>query len=182
MRKIALVLIALCCCVPASAAVGGNVITVGGRIGPLQIDKSSRTDVIAYAGKPDAEVKERVLGFPNYDALGYECSPNESVDALSMGNNGPFCRTIYIVDVPSKKLEDFFTSDSRFREARGVRIGTAASVAERLLRTKIDRNCLTVLKVESPTANLRINFTGGRADAFALHSPRRTSGLFHCMA
>ena len=41
---------------------------------------------------------------------------------------------------------------------------------------------LAVIKVDSGTALLRVNFTNGKADAFALHSPYRTSGLFHCMA
>ena len=181
MKRLVLVLLAACC-VSASAAVGGNVITVGGRIGPLQIDKSGRAEVLAYAGKPDAEVKERVLGFPAYDALGYECSTKEAADNLSMGNDGPFCRTIFIVDISSHKLEDFFTSDARYQEDRGVRIGTPAAAAQRLLHTTIDHKCLSVLKVESGKALLRISFTGGKADAFALHSPNRTSGLFHCMA
>jgi hypothetical protein len=181
MKRLVLLLL-VASCVPASAAVGGNVLTVGGRIGPLQIDKSGRTDVIAYAGKPDAEIKERVLGFPAYDALGYECSTKEAADNLSMGNDGPFCRTIFIVEVSSHKLEDFFTSDARYREARGVRIGTPAAIAQRLLHARIDHGCLSVLKVDGGAALLRVNFTAGKADAFALHSPNRTSGLFHCMA
>jgi len=181
MKRLVLLLL-VACCVPASAAVGENVITVGGRIGPLQIGKSGRADVIAYAGKPDAEVHERVLGFPSYDALGYECSSKEASDNLSMGNDGPFCRTIFIVDVSSHTLEDFFTSDARYRVDRGVRIGTPAATAQRLLRTKIDHNCLAVLKLDGGAALLRVSFTGGKADAFALHSPNRTSGLFHCMA
>jgi hypothetical protein len=181
MKRLVLLLL-VACCVPASAAVGGNVITVGGRIGPLKIDQSSRTDVVAYAGKPDSEVRERVLGFRSYDALGYACSTKEAADNLSMGNNGPFCRTIFIVDVSSHKLEDFFTSDARYRVDRGVQIGTPAATAQRLLRTTIDHSCLSVLKLDGGAALLRIDFTGGKADAFALHSPNRTSGIFHCMA
>ena len=169
-------------CGSAGASGGSGVITVGGQIGPLQIDKSRLADVVAFAGNPDAETRERVLGFPNYDGLGYGCSTTESASTFPLGNNGPFCRTIFFIDIAHHTLEDFVTTSAAYHEKRGVRIGTSVADAQRLLHNTVDRSCLVVLKAESGTAALRINFTGGRADTFVLHSLKRTAGLFHCTA
>ena len=38
-----------------AASSGSRVVTAAGRIGPLQVDKSTRAAVIAFAGAPDAE-------------------------------------------------------------------------------------------------------------------------------
>ena len=38
------------------------MLTVGGKIGPLQIDKSNRAAVVAFAGKPDEEVQSITYG------------------------------------------------------------------------------------------------------------------------
>jgi hypothetical protein len=166
----------------ARANGGSGVITVGGKVGPLQIDKSNRADVIAFAGKPDEEVTQRVLGFSNYDALGYGCSTKETADNFPIGNSGPFCRTVFFVEINHHALEDFVTTSASYHEIRGVRIGTSVSVAQRLLHNKVDRSCFVVLKASSGTALLRINFTGGKADTFVLHSLKRTAGLFNCTA
>jgi hypothetical protein len=166
----------------ARATGGSGVITVGGQIGKLQIDKSTRADVIAFAGKPDHESSERVLGFAHYDALGYDCSTTENADNFPLGNGGPFCATAFFVDTSHHTLEDFVTSSAAYREKRGVRIGTSVADAQRLLHNTVSRSCLVVLKASSATAALRINFTGGRVDTFVLHSLKRTAGLFHCTA
>jgi hypothetical protein len=166
----------------AQAAGGNGVISAAGVVGKLQIDKSTRADVLAFAGKPDAEVNnERVFGYHSYDAVGYDCSDKEANDNFTLGNSGPYCKTMFVIDIPSHSLEDFATTSSAYH-VRGVSIGTAVSAAQRALRTKVDRSCLVVLKTETAKAKLRIDFVGGRADAFAVHSLRRTSGLFHCMA
>jgi hypothetical protein len=169
-------------CGSAGASGGSGVITVGGQIGRLQIDKSTRADVIAFAGNPDAESNERVLGFAHYTALGYDCSTTEAEDNFPLGNGGPFCRTVFFVDTSHHTLEDFVTTSAAYHEKRGVRIGTSTADAERLLHNKVSRSCLVVLRVESLTAKLRINFTRGHADTFVVHSLKRTAGLFHCTA
>ena len=169
-------------CGSAGASGGSGVITVGGQIGPLQIDKSRRPAVIAFAGNPDAETFERVLGFARYDALGYDCSTTETAATFPIGNSGPFCRTVFFIDIAHHTLEDFVTTSASYHEKRGVRIGTSVADAQRLLHNRVDRNCLVVLKASSGTAALRISFTGGRADTFVLHSLKRTAGLFHCTA
>jgi hypothetical protein len=181
--RIVLVLAALALsCAVAQAAGGDGVISASGVVGKLQIDKSTRAEVLAFAGKPDAEVNnERVFGYRSYDAVGYDCSDRQANDNFTLGNSGPYCKTMFVIDIPSHTLEDFATTTSSYHVS-GVSIGTSVSAAQRALRTKVDRSCLVVLKTETAKAKLRIDFVGRHADAFAVHSLRRTSGLFHCMA
>jgi hypothetical protein len=164
----------------AGAAGGSGVVAVTGQVGKLQIDKSNRADVVAFAGSPDVEVKQRVLGFPSYDALGYDCSDTESANNFPIGNSGPYCVTIFFTDIASHSLEDFVSSSDSYHERSGVRIGTSVSDAQRLLKRQVSRSCGVVLKVDGTKAALRINFTGGHADTFVLHSLKRTAGLFNC--
>jgi hypothetical protein len=175
-------LLALAFSASAGAVAGGSgVISVAGRVGQLQIDKSSRADVVGFAGNPDAEIRERVLGFSNYDALGYDCSTTPAGSFFTLGNSGPYCRTVFYVDIKSHTLEDFVTTDAGYHESHGIRIGTTASAAQRLTHTQVSRNCLVVLHLRSQKASLSINFGGGKADTFAIHSNLRTSGLFNCL-
>ena len=164
----------------AAAAGGSGVVAVTGQVGKLQIDKSNRADVLAFAGTPDVEVKQRVLGFPSYDALGYDCSDTETANNFPIGNSGPYCVTIFFTDIASHSLEDFVSSSASYHERSGVRIGTSVADAQRLLKRQVLRGCGVVLKVDGAKAALRINFTNGHADTFVLHSLKRTAGLFNC--
>jgi hypothetical protein len=164
----------------ANATGGSGIVAVTGQVGKLQIDKSDRAAVLAFAGTPDQEIRQRVLGFPSYDALGYDCSDTESADNFPIGNSGPYCVTIFFVDIGSHSLEDFVSSSATYRERNGVRIGTSVTDAQRLLKRQVSRSCGVVLKVDGAKAALRINFTHGHADTFVLHSLKRTAGLFNC--
>lgn len=166
----------------ASAAGGSGIVAVTGQVGKLQIDKSERAAVIAFAGTPDQEIRQRVLGFPSYDALGYDCSDTESANNFPIGNSGPYCVTIFFINIASHSLEDFVTSSAAYHERNGVRIGTSVSDAQRLLKRQVSRSCGVVLKVDGAKATLRVNFTNGHADTLVLHSRKRTSGLFNCTA
>ena len=164
----------------AGAAGGSGAISVTGTIGKVQIDKSNRAAVIAFAGAPDVEVKQRVLGFPSYDALGYDCSDTESASNFPIGNSGPYCVTIFFTDIASHSLEDFVSSSTSYHERHGVGIGTSVSDAQRLLHRQVSRSCGVVMKIDGAQAALRINFTNGHADTLVLHSLKRTAGLFNC--
>ena len=172
-------------CAPAAAAGvagGAGTLTVGGKIGPLQIDKSNRAAVVAFAGKPDAEVQSVVYQLAKYDALGYGCSTTSANDNFPLGNDGPYCQTAFFIDKTTQTIEDFITTSGNYHLSHGIRIGTTLSAAQRLLHTRADRSCLVVLKLDGPNALFRISFTGGKADTFVLHSPQRTAGLFNCTA
>jgi len=173
----------LCAPVGAAGVVGGaGKITVGGKIGPLQIDKSNRAAVVAFAGKPDAEIQSITYGLSKYDALGYGCSTTSANDNFTLGNDGPYCQTVFFIDVAHKSLEDFITTSSSYHLSDGIHIGSTISAAQRALHARVDRSCLAVLKVDGAHALFRISFTGGKADTFVLHSTQRTAGLFNCTA
>ena len=175
--------VVLCAPVGAAGVLGGaGTLTVGGKVGPLQIDKSNRAAVVAFAGKPDAEVQSITYGLSKYDALGYGCSTTSANDNFTLGNDGPYCQTVFFIDTAHKTLEDFITTSSGYHLTNGIRIGTTVSAAQRLLHQRADRSCLVVLKVDGPNALFRISFTGGKADTFVLHSTQRTAGLFNCTA
>ena len=169
-------------CISAGAAGGSGVVSVNGVIGPLQVNKSNRAAVVAFAGQPDQEIKERVLGFGAYDALGYDCQDTETDFNVTLGNSGPYCKTAYFIDSSSHALEDFFTTSDGFRESHGVRIGTTASAAQKLTHQSVSHRCLAVIRLQTGKASLRIGFKNGKATTFVVHSLRRTSGIFNCLA
>src|SRR5437764_15099645 len=50
------------------------VISAGGQIGPLRMDRSNQAAVVSFAGKPDAERQGgEGGGFAGFTAVGYGC-------------------------------------------------------------------------------------------------------------
>ncbi len=75
--RIAILVVTTCAflwCAPvalrASRGASKNV-TTSGYVGPLRLHRSTRADVIAFAGTPESERQSSVYGV---DELGYECS------------------------------------------------------------------------------------------------------------
>jgi len=158
------------------------------------MDQSDRAAVIAFAGRPDAEKRGR--GVAPYDALGYDCGSKRSEQTYPLVPDPygpPECRTVFWIDVPSGRLENFFTSDSRYVEAHGVRIGMPTARAERLLHRRLFEGCSTNFYLPSARdRTLTIAFRGGVAPhwrhvigghvfAFVLHSRRRDAYVFDCL-
>jgi hypothetical protein len=106
-------------------------LTQTGRIGPLRTDVSTRADVIAFAGPPDAEQPGRYSIFNPYRALGYDCSKKR--DYGWPLDNRTWCKTVFFVNRRTGRLGDFYTESSRYYERDGVHIGTPTARAERLL-------------------------------------------------
>jgi hypothetical protein len=182
-----------------------TVISQTGRIGPLHMDRTTPADVIAFAGRPDAErtgAEGIGPGVPRFRALGYGCSkkPNDAAFGLvypSNGRPGPFCRTVFWINQQTGRLGDFYTASARYSEAHGVRIGMRTEKAERLLHKRVDSGCSDLIYLGRPHADLTIEFNGGtqqtvagstaltilggHVEAFALHGPRSEVGVFDCM-
>src|SRR4051794_33116110 len=93
--------VALAQCPSGSGSPGRRVIvTAGGRIGPLHIDQSDRTAVIAFAGKPDSEVRGRYAApYTPFDALGYGCAGKPATDR----GGDPLCESVFYLDVATGK-------------------------------------------------------------------------------
>jgi hypothetical protein len=168
------------------------VVTAKGRIGPLHLDRSNRAAIIAFAGRPDTERTGQEFDSPRYYALGYRCAKKEAPDRFPITAGGPQCRTIFFLNRRTGRLETFFTTEPRYSEGHGVRIGTASSAAERLLHKRLSEGCETNIYLSSPTGSLTIAFAGGKAGrhlhvtgahvfAFVLHSRHRDAGVFDCL-
>jgi len=168
------------------------------------MDRTTRADVIALAGRPDAErAGEGIgLGVPRFRALGYGCSKKPTDDAFGLvyppnGRPGPFCQTVFWINQQTGRLGDFYTASGRYSEAHGVRIGMRTEKAEHLLHKRVDSGCSDLIYLGRPHADLTIEFNGGtqrtvpgstaltivggHVEAFALHGPRSELGVFDCM-
>jgi hypothetical protein len=183
----------------------GAVISQTGRIGPLRLDRSTRADVIAFAGRPDAERRgaEGIgPGAQAFRALGYDCSDKSNDDAFGLayppnGHAGPFCRTVFWINRRTGRLGDFYTTSPRYSESHGVRIGMKTAEAERLTHERAYVGCGESIFVGPGGRDLTIAFdggtprklpssnglhlVGGHVAAFALHGRRSDIGVFDCL-
>jgi hypothetical protein len=171
------------------------VLTQTGRIGPLRMDVSTGADVIAFAGRPDAERPGRYSGAAPYRALGYDCSKKRDYGwAL---DDRTWCKTVFFVNQRTGRLGNFYTESSRYYERHGVRIGTPTAKAERLLHKLVYVGCEANIELGA-MRGLTVAFTGGRAKrlrgstdglhlidghvfAFALHGGHSDLGVFDCL-
>jgi hypothetical protein len=157
------------------------------------IDRSSQANVIAAVGKPTAEKRGQVSGSLPYRALGYDCNVVKKAYGEPLTKDGPYCRTVFFIDLASGVLETFFTEGAGYVEGHGVHIGMATADAERLLHMRVTQGCETNLYLTSKTASLTIAFegghvhlpntavVGGRVYAFVLHGRKHDAGVFDCL-
>jgi hypothetical protein len=165
-------------------------VRVTGQIGPLHVDRSNRSAVVAFAGKPDAVVAGRAPGYFPYRALGYDCARRLN-GGVQLARHAPVCRTAFFFDRRSGNLETFYTSSPEYTEGHGVRIGMRQAEVERLLRQRLVFGCTAALHFESPTGSLSIEFGGGTENGttikgahvtdFVAHGHRRDAGIFDCV-
>jgi hypothetical protein len=173
-----------------------------GHIGPLRLNHSKRDDVIAFAGRPEAEWRwpgtggsALASGYPPYRALGYDCAGNVArTRVLPPGVYPdaylPACRTIFFINSKTGGLMSFLTTDPRYSESHGVRVGMPTAVAERLLHKRVYAiGCnYADLSFGGYATLLLIQFTGGVAKPphYALIGGHvgdfhvSTLGLFDC--
>jgi hypothetical protein len=141
MRRVSVLLLAAAatgCGSSHRSASGRVVVSARGRIGPLQVDRSTRADVISFAGRPQSERCGRYARpYLPFDALGYECKRNGATDKAGV----PGCKTVFYVDPRGGKLELLYTEDRRYVDPHGVHPGTRARSAERLAAAADMRGC-----------------------------------------
>ena len=140
---------------------GSVTVSATGRIGPLHLDRSDRDNVIAFAGRPDAERDGEEFDSVPYRALGYDCSEKSVPERWPLLRRGPYCRTVYFINTRKGKLGTFFTSSSDYVERHGVRVGMRSAVAERRLHKHLTAGCEENLYLESRAAALTVAFSGG---------------------
>ena len=109
-----------------------------GRVGPLKFNRSTRAQVVAFAGKPTSELRGRMgPGLPAVDALYYGCHHT----AKERVGEDFSCRTIIWVSRRTGRFIDFWTRDPRYVTATGVHVGTPTAGAERALHTTAQVGC-----------------------------------------
>jgi hypothetical protein len=172
----------------ADARAPSTTLTANSRIGALRIDVSTRRQIVAAAGRPDAERVGRFNDSRRYRALGYGCSTNKTDLAWPLLARGPYCRTVFFIDPRGGRLGALNTTSSRFHEAHGVRIGTETATAERLLHRTVYVGCEDNMYLPE----LTVAFTGGHRGrggrlvgghvyAFAMNGKKHDVGVFDCL-
>src|SRR5919197_6734446 len=127
----------------------------------LQLDRSDRAAVIAFAGQPDAERSGGDPGgFARFDELGYDCAKGRKPGPLPDAGE-PNCRTLFFINTKTGRLGTFFTTSPRYVEQHGVRIAMSQAAAERLLHKRLTVGCETNIYLYGRAATLTIAFTGG---------------------
>jgi len=127
-RALAIVAIGLAAGCAGSAPPSWKVLP-DGRIGPLQIDVSTETQVRRYAGKPFEVQREFWPGKKGQfgRTLDYRC--------------GPHCITSYSINNRTGRLSDYWTQSPRFVTERGSHPGMSATHAARAEGKKLVPGC-----------------------------------------
>jgi len=147
------------------------------------VGKSSRADVISFAGTPESERHGRYTDFPAYDALGYGCKRRPATDKAGV----PRCKTVFYVDSKSGKLALLYTEDERYVDLHGVHVGTRTTVATSLLRRRAFEGCFSGFRFETKRAFLVMWLEGGHAligdhvGFLVVHSRRFNPGVLDCI-
>ncbi|HJQ74591.1 MAG TPA: hypothetical protein VJ814_06880 [Gaiellaceae bacterium] len=149
-----------------------------GAIGPLQMNRSTLAQVVAYAGEPSVLRAARGDGQTRYRVLGYACRPGAGTEKY--WSSYPIaCRTaFYLV---GGRLSLFITQDPRFAEAAGVGIGTPTKRAEQLLHQRAFSGCVSGIRLQGKRAwtTVALGGGGGRVVGFYLHG-LRSPGVTDC--
>lgn len=124
---------------------GAGNVTISGQVGPLRLHRSTRADVIAFAGAPDSEQKAPIY---KVDELGYDCS---TLDGQ------PDCKTTFYISLSSGKLIEFSTASVNYTALGRIHIGTSTRQAEKVAHKRATSGCLNAIYVLNPRA--KITFT-----------------------
>jgi hypothetical protein len=112
------------------------LVTRTGGVGQLQLGASTEAEVRADAGAPDATGRStfEVPSRPDFNAFGYDCSDQAAPDRISLHpypqTSGPYCRTVFYLNVDTGTLAAFSTTSNRYETENGVAVGTSAAEAE----------------------------------------------------
>ena len=158
------------------------------------MDVSSRADVIAFAGPPNAERQGHYASFSPYHVLGYDCSKKR--DYGWPLDNQTWCKTVFFINRRTGRLGNFYTQSSRYYGRHEVRIGMRTAKAESRLHQLVVVGCeeniylgghtgLTVAFTGGVPRRMRgsnrLHLVGGHVYAFALHGGRSELGVLDCL-
>lgn len=146
----------------ASQSSGGSgKLTLSGRVGPLQLDRSTVGRVIAYAGRPAATGRGNFgASEPDYYAMGYSCQENAQGWMFQVGQYA-HCRTVFFINTYTNRLAAFY-SLSRKYSFRGARTGMSTATAQRHVHTHAVDGCGEGFFLSSQAASFLGEESGGR--------------------
>ncbi len=140
-------------------------VSVRGTVGSLRLGASTETQITSALGPPEA------TGYgsfgapetPDYDGLGYECSPTEGRGLRPAGAEGPpYCHTIYYIDSANGVLGGLWTTSSRYETVRGTRVGMSEHTASTREQKHATVGCESGITESGSRATIYLNIEGGR--------------------
>jgi hypothetical protein len=146
----------------------GGRLTAGGRVGPLQIDRSRKKAVISRYGRPT----ERIAVGGGLTTQGFQL----------IYRCGDDCSTQFTFSRRTRRLVDFSTSARGYRTARGTRVGTPGARAVRLERKRVGIGPCGIHVIEHRTrrATLDIAVGGGTSHVRFLFMASRRNHVIPC--
>lgn len=149
----------------STAAPQPIVVTLGGNVGSLRLGASTEAQVVAALGAPEATGSG---GFgapetPDYDGLGYECSPVDLRTLRPAGAEGPpYCHTVYYIDSANGVLGGLWTTSTRYETAYGTRVGMSQHTAAATEHKPATVGCESGITETSSSTILYLRVLGGR--------------------
>ncbi len=121
---------------------GSGSVTPAGAVGPLQIGRSTKFSVVAFAGKPDSQVKSSTY---KVDELGYQC--------VTMYKQ-PVCKTTFFLSLGTGKLIEFSTGSPRYAALGTITVGMSAEQASSLAGAPAVVGCATSIRLDDKPASI----------------------------
>lgn len=151
---------------PPTPLGGAGDVTTSGRVGPLQLHRSTRADVVAFAGPPESEQESTTY---EVNELGYGCT---------FESGYANCQTTFYLDLHHGTLIEFWTKSSHYTALGAIHIGSSTRVAERVSRQPATAGCLEAIYVVNTRAkiSLVVMLKGGRAVFGKASAPSQVFG------
>jgi hypothetical protein len=183
---------------------GHGLISLAGTVGAVRLNVATVADVKAAVGLPEATAEDsfRFPGARRYEALGYGCTSKNARSHIPLTygvSSGPYCQTVYYINLAQGVLVSFWTASSAFHTTRGTRVGTPTEIAARRERRAASNGCHIGVTEASARLTLVIDIagfrerplhpgrndhlarpTGGRVVDLAEDSQRSGVGLLFC--
>jgi hypothetical protein len=155
---------------------GRGELTLSGRVGTLQFDRSTKAGVITFAGRPGATgVGSFGNREPRYLAMGYGCREHGG-SLLWHVDHFDFCRTVFFLSAHTQKLVAF-RSLSQSYAFRSARTGMATLGVQHATRGQAGNGCFPGFVFGSRHDHASVwGFVEGGREEYRKHHARIVGG------
>lgn len=155
---------------------GGGELTLGGRVGTLQFDQSTKAGVVAFAGPPGASGMGTFGNRePRYLAMGYGCREHGG-PLLWHVDHFDFCQTVFFLSAHTKRLVAFRTLSQSY-SFRGARTGMATLGVQHVTHGQAGNGCFPGFVFGSRHNHASVwGFVDGGRETFGRHHRLRIVG------